>query len=286
MHRRRPLGFLLFLGFQGRTKICPATAISPCLVPELFARVRDRQARTSMLTTVIKALSQMLSPPFRMVLLKSVALALALLTLLGVGLHRLLVMLAAAAERWGEAALGGKAHTLVIFLDWTLSIAAALVIVAGAIFLMPAVTALVASFFADEIALEVERVHYPVEPVGTALPLTRALWEGTKTALLALAVYMLAMPFLLFAGIGVAIFFLATAFLLSREYFELVAMRHRPPEAAKTMRRDNQGMVFLAGLFIAAFVSVPILNLATPLFSTALMVHLHKRLSADLRRKP
>jgi uncharacterized protein involved in cysteine biosynthesis len=39
-------------------------------------------------------------------------------------------------------------------------------------------------------------------------------------------------------------------------------------------------MVFMAGALIAAFVSIPIVNLATPLFGTALMVHLHKRLEA------
>ncbi|MGZ3289591.1 MAG: sulfate transporter family protein, partial [Xanthobacteraceae bacterium] len=33
------------------------------------------------------------------------------------------------------------------------------------------------------------------------------------------------------------------------------------------------------GLFIAAFVSIPIVNLATPLFGMAFMVHMHKRLS-------
>jgi uncharacterized protein involved in cysteine biosynthesis len=32
-------------------------------------------------------------------------------------------------------------------------------------------------------------------------------------------------------------------------------------------------------LLIAAFVSVPIVNLATPLFAMALMVHLYKRIA-------
>jgi uncharacterized protein involved in cysteine biosynthesis len=40
----------------------------------------------------------------------------------------------------------------------------------------------------------------------------------------------------------------------------------------------HQGTLFIAGLFIAAFVSIPILNLATPLFGMAFMVHMHKRL--------
>ncbi len=73
--------------------------------------------------------------------------------------------------------------------------------------------------------------------------------------------------------------FLANAYLLSREYFLLAAMRFRPPEEAKAMRRAHRGQIFLAGLLIAMFVSIPIVNLATPLFAMAMMVHLHKRLS-------
>jgi uncharacterized protein involved in cysteine biosynthesis len=37
--------------------------------------------------------------------------------------------------------------------------------------------------------------------------------------------------------------------------------------------------VFLGGLIIAAFVAIPIVNLATPLFGMAFMVHMHKQLS-------
>jgi uncharacterized protein involved in cysteine biosynthesis len=143
---------------------------------------------------------------------------------------------------------------------------------------MPAVTAFVASFFADQIADEVEREHYPADRPGTALPLWRAVIEGGKTALLAVLVYLIATPFLLFAGFGVVIFFLATAWLLSREYFDLAAMRFRSPEEAKALRKRNAAKIFIAGLFIAAFVSIPVVNLATPLFAMALMVHVHKRL--------
>jgi uncharacterized protein involved in cysteine biosynthesis len=143
---------------------------------------------------------------------------------------------------------------------------------------MPAVSAFVASFFADEIADEVERAHYPADPRGTALPLWRAVLEGGKTALLAILVYLCAAPFLLLAGFGVVIFFLATAWLLGREYFELAAMRFRPPDEAKALRKRNASTVYVGGLLIAAFVSIPLVNLATPLFATALMVHVYKRL--------
>jgi CysZ protein len=160
-----------------------------------------------------------------------------------------------------------------------LSIAATLGVITGAIFLMPAVTAFVGSFFVDEIADEVERSHYPADPAGRALPLGRAMIEGIKTALLAVLVYVCAAPFLLVAGLGLVIMFFATAYLLSREYFLLAAMRFRPPDEAKAMRRARAGSIFMAGLPIAMFVSVPILNLATPLFAMAMMVHMHKKMS-------
>ena len=235
-----------------------------------------------MLDAAAQALSQMFSPPFRSVLVKSIALALLFIVIIGIGLHHLLAWLAGAGEGMAENALGPGAHGPLALLAFALTIAASLGVVVGSVFLMPAVTALVASFFVDDIALEVERSHYPDEPPGTALPLMRAVIEGVKAALLAIVVYLVALPFLLFAGFGALIFFLCTAYILGREYFELAAMRYRPVAEAKAMRKAHRGTVFVAGMFIAAFVSIPIVNLATPLFGMAFMVHMHKRLSGAL----
>ena len=231
-----------------------------------------------MLDAVVKALSQMLSPSFRALLLKAIALALLLIVLIGIGVHRLLVWLAALAENWAEDTLGAIAHAPLAILAWIFSLAAGVGIIVGSVFLMPAVIALVGSFFVDDLALEVERRHYPDEPVGTPLPFLPAMLQGTRTALLAVAIYIIALPSLLIAGLGAVIFFIAAAYLLGREYFELAAMRYRSAAHAKMLRKQNQGMVFIAGLVIAAFVSIPIISLATPLFAMALMVHVHKRI--------
>ena len=236
-----------------------------------------------MIDAGIKALVQMFSRPFRWVLLKSAGLALAVIVLLAIGLHRLLVWLASAGAHWAETMFGISAPAPISIVLWVLSIAAGIGIIVGSVFLMPAVTALVGSFFVDDVALEVERVHYPADPVGTPLPLALAFVEGAKTALLAVLIYIIAVPFLLFAGAGVIIFFLASAYLLGREYFELAAMRHRPVAQAKQLRRDHQNTVFLAGILIAAFVSIPVINLATPLFAMALMVHVHHRITNPKR---
>jgi uncharacterized protein involved in cysteine biosynthesis len=231
----------------------------------------------TMIDAAVKALVQMFSPPFRWVLLKSSGLALGLIVLFAIALHRLLVWLATAGANWVESMFGVSAPAPISIFIWVLSVAAGIGIVVGSVFLMPAVTALVGSFFVDDIALEVERTHYPTQPVGTPLPLPRAVLQGTKTALLAILVYLIAVPFLLLAGAGAVIFFLASAYLLGREYFELAAMRHQPIAQAKRLRQTHQSTVFLAGILIAAFVSIPIVNLATPLFAMALMVHVHQR---------
>jgi uncharacterized protein involved in cysteine biosynthesis len=234
-----------------------------------------------MIDAAIKALSQILSPPMRSILWRSIGLALVLVTVLAIALQRLLSWFASHGEGWAEAILGPTFHTPLNVFAWVVSIAAGLGVVLGGIFLMPAITSLVASFFVDEVADHVEREHYPAERPGVALPLSLAFSEGIRTSLLTILVYLIALPFVFIAGAGFLAFFIATAWLLGRQYFELAAMRFRSPADARLMRRENAATIFTAGLLIAAFVSIPIINLATPLFGMAFMVHMHKLLSGS-----
>src|ERR1700744_4253995 len=234
-----------------------------------------------MIDAAVKALSQMLSPPMRSILWRSIALALVLITVLAFGLQRVLSWFATYGEGWAEGLLGPGYHTPLNALAWVVSIAAGLGVVLGGIFLMPAISSLVASFFVDDVADHVEREYYPAERPGTALPVTIATIEGVKTALLTILVYLVALPFVFLAGAGFLVFFIATAWLLGKQYFELAAMRFRPPAEAKLMRKDNAATIFAAGAIIAAFVSIPVVNLATPLFGMAFMVHMHKQLSGS-----
>ncbi len=238
-----------------------------------------------MLDAAVKALSQMFSPPFRSLLLRCIGLALIILVVLAIGLYWSIDWLTAEGGGWAEGKLGTGWHTPITVLSWILAIIAGLGLFAGAVFLVPAVTAFVGSFFTDEIAEHVERAYYPADPPGRALPLARAMVEGLRTGLLALLIYLCAVPFLLLAGLGLVIFFFANAWLLGREYFLLAAMRFHPVDEAKALRREHASRILFAGLFIAAFVSIPIVNLATPLFGTAFMVHIHKRLTGAGKRE-
>jgi uncharacterized protein involved in cysteine biosynthesis len=236
-----------------------------------------------MLDAALKALSQMFTPPFRTVLLKSVGLAILLLFLFGFGMQRLLAWLSAQGAGYLEGVTGPGMQAPLNALLWVLAIAGGFGLFFAAIFIMPAVTAFVASFFSDEIAAEVEHVHYPADPPGVPVPVWTATTEGVKTALLALLVYLCAVPFLLFAGFGFINFFVANSYLLGREYFLLAAMRFHSIEEAKALRRQHHGAIVVAGAFIAGFVSIPILNLATPLFAMAFMTHMHKKLAGPRR---
>jgi uncharacterized protein involved in cysteine biosynthesis len=234
-----------------------------------------------MIDAAVEALSQMFKPTLRHVLFKAVGLALILIMIIGILMQRLLAAWAETGANWAEQATGVAPHAAWSALAWILSIMAGLGIITGALFLMPVVTAFVGSFFVDEIAEAVEREHYPAEPLGRALSFFRALLEGLEFAALALLVYLCALPFVLFAGLGVIILFLANSYLLGREYFELAAMRFRPPHEAKAMRKTNAVYIFLAGMVVAVFVSIPVVNLATSIFAMAFMVHIHKKLSGS-----
>ena len=233
----------------------------------------------AMIDAAAKALAQMLTPALRAVLMKAVGLALLLIVIVGVVLQRLLSGLATQGTTWAEQASGFAHQAVWNALVWVLSIMASVGIVTGALFLMPTIAAFIGSFFVDEVGEAVEREYYPAEPMGRALPFLRALIEGLKIALVTLLVYFCALPFIFFAGLGVIVLFLANAYLLGREYFELAAMRFRPPFEAKAMRKANGAYVFLCGMVIAVFVSIPVVNLATPIFAMAFMVHVHKRMS-------
>ena len=104
--------------------------------------------------------------------------------------------------------------------------------------------------------------------------------------MLSIGVNLVALILLFVPGVNLVAFVGANGYLLGREYFELAAMRFRPADEARAMRQHFRLTVFLGGLIIAGFVAIPLLNLFTPLFATALMVRLHKRLSGQRSLRP
>ena len=194
-----------------------------------------------MIADAFNSLAQILSPPFRRVLWKSLALTTAILVAAGIGLDRLALSLMHVGPAW---------------LGPLLSVAVALGLIVGMIFLAAPAVALVGSFFLDDIAAIVEREIDPDRPPGRPLPLALGAAIGIRFTLLAVLVNIVALALTLLTGVGVASFFILNGYLFGREYFELAAMRHLPPPQARELRRRHWGQVYLAGGIISAFVAV------------------------------
>jgi CysZ protein len=225
-----------------------------------------------MLAAAGQAFQELFKPPFRAVLWKCVGFTIGLLIVLII------------AVEW----------TFSHFVQWpgwietTIEWLGGLALVVGSIFLIPPVTSLVAGLYLDDIAAEVERAAYPSDPPGKELGTLPAIALALKFFLVVLAVNILALFLLLIPGVNLIAFYLGNGYLLGREYFELAAMRHMPPDEAKQLRKANRVTVLMCGLIIAGVASVPILNLITPLFATAFMVRIFKGLSraSGLRLAP
>ncbi len=153
-------------------------------------------------------------------------------------------------------------------------------LVIGLGFLIGPVTAIFAGIFLDDVAQRVEERNYPDERPGAAMPMGPSMILAAKFTVVVIVANLLALLLVLLPFVNVAIFFFVNAWLLAREYFQFAAMRFRSEGDANAMRQRYAPEIFLAGLVIAGFMAVPLLNLLTPLFATALMVHVHKALSA------
>jgi CysZ protein len=215
-----------------------------------------------MISDAIGAFAQTFSPPLRKILLKAIGLAILLIIALGAILQWLL-----------------RLFPLPYPLDIAAAIALGLITLFAAIFMMAPVTSLIAAVFVDDVADEVERTKFPADPAGTALSIPRAAALSIKFFGVVLLVNFCALLLWFVPVVNIGVFFIANAYLLSREYFEMAAMRFRSPDEARKLRQANAVPIFISGLIIAGIVAVPVLNLITPVFATAFMVRRHKRLS-------
>ena len=112
-------------------------------------------------------------------------------------------------------------------------------LIAASVFLIPPATSLIAGLYLDDIAAEVERTYYPTDAPGHELGTGTALAMSLRFFLVILAVNLLALFLLLIPGVNLIAFYVGNGYLLGREYFEMVAMRHLPPEAAQVVTQSQ-----------------------------------------------
>ncbi|AXS39025.1 sulfate transporter family protein [Breoghania sp. L-A4] len=219
-----------------------------------------------MLSLATRSFSQVLSPPFRAILWKSLGITVALLIVVWMAIQ----------------------GTVVYFIDFTsypwletvIGILTGIGALIGLGFLIAPVSAIFAGLFQDEVADLVESQDYPADPPGKPMALIPSLWLAVKFAGVVILGNLIALILLLVPGINIVAFFLVNGYLLGREFFQFAAMRDVDEAAAKRLRKAHGGTVLLGGLLIAGVLAIPILNLLTPIFATVFMVHLYKRVRA------
>ena len=232
-------------------------------------------ARVSVGEAIGAGLADLATPPFRGVLWRSLGVTAAIVAVIWAIGTRLIT---------GTAVDLAAAHPVdlphwLAAVRWMAGIFSGLALMVVLSFLIAPITTGVAGLFLDEVAEAVERTHYAGDPPGRAL----AFWPSLATALrftaLSLVVNLVALPLVLFAGFGILVFVVANGWLIGREYFEFAAARRVGIEEARRLRIAHATPAFLAGLAAAALLSIPVLNLLTPLFATATMVHLVRRVA-------
>ena len=99
---------------------------------------------------------------------------------------------------------------------------------------------------------------------------------------IALFLNILVIPFYFFTiwfpPLGIFVFYCLNGYLLGREYFELVALRHIKMEDIPSIRQSNRWQLFLFGSVTTFLFTIPIINFLAPILGVTGMTHLFRKL--------
>ena len=170
-------------------------------------------------------------------------------------------------------------------LEWLVDIAAVGAIAVTSFFLFPAVMVSIMALLLEPIAAAVERRHYPELPPARAQPVSEAILGNLIFVAATLILNLLVLPLYLILiwipPLNLVLFYLLNGYLLGREYFEMVSLRRLALPESRGLRRRFRGKVILAGVVITFLLTIPLVNLVTPIIATAFMLHVFE----DLRRQ-
>lgn len=231
-----------------------------------------------MIGQFFKAAAQLDDPRLRNVLWLSVLLSLLVFAALWFGLWL-------AVENMPTDAFPGMAwlsEKLGDAFDWLAGSLFVIALLVLTLMLFPAVISVIVGFFLERVVLAVEARHYPELPRPRAASLSETVLSTVKFALIVVLVNLLALPLyaLLFfiPPMNVLLFYLVNGYLVSREYFELVALRRLEPIAASRLRRRHRGRLQFAGMLLVLLMTIPLVNLLTPVIAAAFMLHVFQAL--------
>ena len=217
-----------------------------------------------MLTSFFKATGQIPDPAFQRVIWRALGWSLLLFFALLAALWWVIVSTQMFGIGW---------------LEWVSDVLGGLAVMITAILLFPGVVIVVISFMLEDIAVAVERRHYPGLPPPREAGISEAVTSSVRFAAISVALNILLLPIYIFVPVlNVFVFVGLNGYLLGREYFELVASRRLDPAKIDAMRKRYGGRIWLAGIVITGLLSIPVLNWFLPVIGAASMLHLFEKL--------
>lgn len=216
-------------------------------------------------------LAQIDDPAFRGVLIKGVGLTIALLF----GLFALAF--------WGTAWLVPETISLLwigeVNISGTLvSWGSLILMIIASVFLMIPVASAFTGIFLDEVADAVEARHYQGLPPANPPSLAQNIQESLGFLGIILIANLLSLVLYL-TPLGPFVFYILNGFLLSREYYRMVAMRRMDRATAKASYRRNLPVIWSAGILMAIPLTIPVANLIIPVLGAATFTHIFHRLN-------
>jgi len=149
------------------------------------------------------------------------------------------------------------------------------------VFMMVPVASAISSLFLDRVSRAVERRHYAHLSDAAGQPLADALRDSVAFLGILIAANLAAwVLYLFFTPIAILIFWGLNGYLLGREYFQMVAARRVGRLQARALWRSNRLTIWLAGILMAAPLSIPIVNLIVPVLGAATFTHIFHSLAS------
>jgi uncharacterized protein involved in cysteine biosynthesis len=229
-----------------------------------------------MIADIGKALAQIGDRPFRGTLAKGIGLTILLLVAIYAGVFWLVGWLLPDTVSLPWIGTVG-------WIDDAASWGSLGLLLLASVFLMVPVASVFTGFFLDDVTDAVEARHYAGLPTAPRLTLAESLTEALAFLgvivvgnLLALIAYVAVPP------LAPLVFVALNGYLLGREYFDLIARRRLGRDGARRMRRRHPLQIWVAGMLMAAPLTVPVINLAIPVLGAATFTHLFHRLARSL----
>ncbi len=217
-------------------------------------------------TSFAKTLAQIGDPTFRGVLIKGICLTIALL----LALYAFVFF----------GVLWITPETLTIPWIGTIAIAQQLLswgslilMIILSVFLMIPVASAFTGIFLDEVADAVEARHHPGLGPAPQVSLANNIRESLTFLGIMIAANLAALVFY-FTPLAPFVFYGLNGFLLSREYFRMIAVRRMSRSDATALYRRNFLSLWIAGALMAVPLTIPLANLVIPVLGVATFTHI------------